>query len=146
MACTITPTGSCSVAPDSYGAIDAKTDAALNAIGDVFIQGYDDYLVFTWDTVDDPTYTVNLMYRVEGSNEWIERVILAKTVGTYTTPTLVAESLVNLYIRPETATTQGEWQRYECIVNSQWSSETKDAYFGEQSVVFGVEELSVIVG
>lgn len=122
MACTVTVTGGCTTATDSYGCLRTLPETISEYIGDVFVQGYDDHFEITWNLFTNPDYNINVFYRIKGDSSWYDRTFILKSTGGTSSETIPKDTIIELFLRQESTTETSTWQRFDVIVNASWDS------------------------
>lgn len=104
--------------------IEPKTYATLPQFAGVFIQGFSDHFVVTWDTpVSYPGYTVTMLIRPSTGGHTLPRQICDRDDGTITSHLGLTEGeFYEVWGRVETPTLFGDWVKKTVLISPAWTS------------------------
>lgn len=106
----------------------------------MYIDGNDDNFVISWNTaMGYPDQTVKMMARLDNQvGNYLPRQSVSRDGGALTSTTgLPKGGLYIVWLRPETATTYGDWQFVTAITDNGWNSDSDTVVHLGETVFHG---------
>ena len=132
---TPAPDGACSLSANDACDIEKEPDISIPNLLNLRGDGFDDHIELSWSTgISYPDQVVRFMYKVQNGVDYFDSPFTKpRDDGIVTTIAFPVGTILETWIRAETADGYGYWQRIIGLCNLDWNTDSELVYhFGNE--------------